>query len=49
MKIYKYVTIISENGSANCVVQAASDDHVFKITSDNVIISGFTIKGTIFT
>jgi len=45
VKVNKSVTIISENGSANCIVQAASNDHVFEIAVDNVTISGFTIKG----
>ena len=44
--INKRLTIRSENGSANCIVQAAnSNDHVFSITSDYVNISGFTVKG----
>ncbi len=43
VRVNKSVTIISENGSANCIVQAASNDHVFAV--DNVTISGFTIKG----
>jgi len=41
-----YLTIKSENGSANCVVRAPSN-HVFKITADYVNISGFTIVGFI--
>jgi len=41
-----HLTIKSESGSANCVVQAAnSKDHVFNVTADNVIISGFTVTG----
>ena len=45
--INKSLTINSENGSANCVVQAAdSKDHVFYVTADNVTISGFTATGT---
>ncbi|MCW7080506.1 MAG: right-handed parallel beta-helix repeat-containing protein, partial [Candidatus Methanospirare jalkutatii] len=41
-----HLTIKSESGSANCVVQAAnSNDHVFNVTADNVIISGFTVTG----
>jgi len=40
------LTIQSENGSANCIVQAAnSNDHVFEVTTDYVNISGFTVKG----
>ncbi len=48
VKVNKSVTIISENGSANCIVKAANDDHVFEITADNVTISGFTITGAGF-
>jgi len=44
VKVNKSVTIISENGSANCIVQAAGGN-VFEITADNVTISGFTITG----
>ena len=48
VKVNKPVTIISENSSANCIVQAASNDHVFEITADNVTISGFTVESTGF-
>ena len=42
----KRLTIQSENGSANCIVQAAdSNDHVFEVTAYYVNISGFTVKG----
>ena len=41
-----HLTIISENGAENCIVQAAnSNDHVFEVTADYVNISGFTVKG----
>jgi len=41
----KRLTIRSENGSANCVVQAKSiTKHVFEVNSNNVIIEGFTLK-----
>ena len=44
--VNKSLTILSENGSTNCVVQAAdSDGDVFHVTADNVNISGFTIEG----
>jgi len=44
--INKPLTIKSENGSANCVVRAASsNDHVFNVTADNVKILGFTVTG----
>ena len=46
--VNKRLTIQSENGSANCIVQAAdSKDHVFEVTVDYVNISGFTVKGAI--
>jgi len=39
------LTIKSENGSANCVVSAASsNDHVFDVTADWVNITGFTVE-----
>jgi len=41
-----HITIKSEKGSANCIVQAAySNDHVFYVTADNVNITGFTVTG----
>ena len=44
--VNKRLTIQSENGSANCIVQAAdSNDHVFEVMADYVNISGFTVKG----
>jgi parallel beta-helix repeat protein len=40
-----HLTIKSENGFANCFVQAANpNDHIFEITADNVNINGFTLK-----
>jgi len=43
--VNKRLTIRSENGSENCIVQAAdSNDHVFEVTADHVNISGFTVK-----
>ena len=46
VKVNKLLAIRSENGSTNCVVQAASsDDHMFEVTADYVNISGFTIEG----
>ena len=39
------LTIQSENGSANCIIQAVnSSDHVFEVTADYVNISGFTVR-----
>jgi parallel beta-helix repeat protein len=43
--VNKEVTIRAENGSANTVVHAASPDHVFNITVNNVTIHGFNITG----
>jgi parallel beta-helix repeat protein len=46
IKVDKRLTIQSENGSANCIVQAAKpSDYVFSVTADYVNLSGFTIKG----
>ena len=46
VNVDKQLTIRSENGSANCIVQAANpDDHVFEITANHVNITGFTVKG----
>ncbi|NMX21533.1 hypothetical protein C5S30_03690 [ANME-1 cluster archaeon GoMg4] len=42
----KRLTIRSENGSTNCIVNASdSNNHVFDVQSDYVNISGFTING----
>jgi parallel beta-helix repeat protein len=44
LKVNKSLTIQSENGSANCIVQTANPGyHVFEVTADYVSISGFTI------
>ncbi len=41
-----HLTIKSENGSVNCIVQAANpDDNVFEVMADHVDIRGFTVKG----
>jgi len=46
VNVDKSLTIKSENGSANCIVQSANpDDHVFEVTADYVNISGFTVTG----
>jgi parallel beta-helix repeat protein len=45
VKVTKSLTIRSENGSANCIVQAAGSDPAFNVTADYVNISGFTVKG----
>ena len=42
----KRLTIESENGPSNCIVQASdSSDHVFEITANYVNIDGFTVEG----
>jgi parallel beta-helix repeat protein len=47
INVDKRLTIKSENGSENCIVQAADPGNsVFKITADHVNIIGFTVKGT---
>jgi parallel beta-helix repeat protein len=43
--VTKSLTIRSENGSANCVIQDAGGDYVVEITADHVSISGFTVAG----
>ena len=46
VEVTKSLTIRSLNGSANCVVLAADpDEDVLEILSNNVCISGFTVKG----
>ena len=41
--VYKQLTIHSENGSANCVVQVSTFSNVFDVTASHVNISGFTV------
>nr|QNO57352.1 hypothetical protein DPOOOCMC_00010 [Methanosarcinales archaeon ANME-1 ERB7] len=46
VNVDKSLTIRSENGSANCIVQAKdSNDPVFEVTADYVEINGFNVKG----
>jgi len=46
INVNKLLTIISENGSKNCIIQYSNPDSpVFKVTADYVNISGFTVKG----
>jgi parallel beta-helix repeat protein len=46
MDVNKRLTIRSENGPANCIVDAADpDDDVFDVNTDYVNISGFTVTG----
>jgi parallel beta-helix repeat protein len=41
-----HLTIQSENGTANCVVNASNpNDHVFNVTADWVNITGLTLEG----
>ena len=42
--VNKQLTIRSENGSKNCIVQSAKYDAVFHVTADYANIYGFTIK-----
>lgn len=43
--VAKRVAIQSENGSANCIVNASNrNDHVFDVSVDRVTIEGFTIQ-----
>ena len=45
VNVNKRLTIRSENGTANCIVNALNpDDHVFEVTADYVNISGFTVE-----
>jgi parallel beta-helix repeat protein len=47
INVDKRLTIKSENGSENCIIQAADPGNsVFEVTADHVNISGFTAKGT---
>ena len=44
--VAKAVTIRSQNGSSNTNIKASSSsDHIFKVSVDNVAISGFNITG----
>ena len=46
VNVNKRLTIMSENGSANCVVKASNpEDHVFYVTADYVNLSGFAVTG----
>ena len=45
--VHKQLTIKSENGSANCIIEAANQyDTIFEVAADYVNISSFTIKGS---
>ncbi len=43
--VNKRLTIQSENGAANCIVDSYSGYHVFDVTADGVSIIGFTATG----
>ncbi|MGB7532019.1 MAG: NosD domain-containing protein [Halobacteriota archaeon] len=46
VNVTRSLIILSENGSANCIVQATNtSNHVFDATANYVNISGFTVKG----
>ena len=46
VNVNKRLTIKSENGSENCIVEAEYfSDHVFEVKTNYVNISGFTVKG----
>jgi parallel beta-helix repeat protein len=46
VKVYKRLTIQSENGCDNCIVQGGnSNDHVFEVRENYVNIRGFTVEG----
>ena len=49
IKVYKRLTIQSENGADSTIVLAKdSYDHVINVTSDHVDIGGFTVKGAYY-
>ena len=45
-----YLTLMSENGSVGCTVQAADPYHddVFEVTANHININGFTVTGAIY-
>ena len=45
IKVDKPLTLRSENGSKNCIIQAATYDDAFHVTADYVNIYGFIIEG----
>ena len=46
INVDEQLTIQSENGSENCIIQAANSNYpVFAITADCVNIKGFTVEG----
>jgi len=47
INVSKQLTIKSENGSANCIVDAGGSGSTFTLSADGVTIEGLTIKGGI--
>ncbi|MBO8182955.1 MAG: right-handed parallel beta-helix repeat-containing protein [Archaeoglobus sp.] len=44
LNINKSITLSSENGTANCILEASTNDDVIEVHADYVNITGFTIK-----
>lgn len=44
LKINRSITLRSENGSANCILEASTNDDVIEVHADWVNITGFTIR-----
>ncbi|MCD6493112.1 MAG: right-handed parallel beta-helix repeat-containing protein, partial [Archaeoglobaceae archaeon] len=46
IKIDKSVTLKSENGSANCIIDGSKEGNVVTIKADKVVIEGFTVRNS---
>ncbi|HDD36012.1 MAG TPA: hypothetical protein ENF50_00895, partial [Archaeoglobus veneficus] len=46
VKIDKSVTLKSENGSANCIIDGSKEGNVVTIKADKVVIEGFSIRNS---
>jgi len=44
LKLNKSITLKSENGTANCILEASTNDDVIEVHADYVNITGFTIR-----
>ena len=44
VNVNKQLTLKSENGSANCIIDAGGSGSVFTLNADHITIHGFTIK-----
>jgi len=44
LNITKSITLRSENGTANCILEASTNDDVIEVHADFVTITGFTIR-----